>query len=115
MRLYKKYVHLVVFLILIMTVSIIPEHNPFINNDLNCVSPSVLHVSGDKGELLTEITEKADTYTEPPQDAYIDRVWKKTPGRNGVKVNIEESYKKMKKEGVFKEELFVYDTVYPEV
>src|SRR5699024_12669403 len=39
----------------------------------------------------------------------IDRVWKKTPGRNGRKVNVEESYQKMKQHGAYDDTLLVFD------
>lgn len=50
-----------------------------------------------------------------PQDAYIDRVWKKTAGRNGLEVNIEKSYEKMKETGIFDESKLVFDQISPEV
>ncbi|MDA4896539.1 hypothetical protein PFZ55_57825, partial [Streptomyces sp. MS2A] len=37
------------------------------------------------------------------------------PGYNGLKVNIEKSYKKMKQAGEFDEKLLVYDQVKPDV
>src|SRR5699024_2747599 len=46
-------------------------------------------------------------------NAYIDEVWKKTPGRNGIKVNVEQSYEKMKEMKVFDETKLVYDEVAP--
>src|SRR5699024_11068761 len=52
---------------------------------------------------------------EKPENAYIDRVFKKTPGRNGKRVLISESYKKMKGEGNFDETLLVYEEVPPKV
>src|SRR5690625_2241669 len=62
-----------------------------------------------KDELLEEIERYAQLYDERAEDAYIDRVWKKTPGRNGRKVNVQESYKKMKTAKQFDETLLVYD------
>ncbi|WP_328701075.1 polysaccharide deacetylase family protein [Aquibacillus kalidii] len=66
-------------------------------------------------ELLEKIKEKKAKYEEEPQNAKIDKVWKKMPGRNGIEVNVEKSYEKMKEMGKFKEELLVYDQVEPEV
>src|SRR5699024_11490165 len=54
-------------------------------------------------------------YNETPEDAYIDRVWKKTPGRNGLKVNIDKSYEKMKKNKVFNESQLVVEQIVPQV
>lgn len=65
--------------------------------------------------VLETIEELADQYSVAPEDAYIDRVWKKTVGQNGRKVNIKKSYKKMKKLNKFDEKLLVFDEVLPEV
>lgn len=66
-------------------------------------------------ELLLMIKRVAENYYEEPEDAYIDRIWKKTPGRNGRKVNVEKSYEKMKQIGIFDESLLVYDQFKPAV
>lgn len=65
--------------------------------------------------LMDEIANKATEYEEEPQDAYIDRVWKKTPGRNGLRVAINDSYQKMKEAGQFDENLLVYEEVKPKI
>src|SRR5699024_12731219 len=49
-----------------------------------------------KDTLYKEKKRKATKYNEAPKNAVIDRVWKKTQGRTGIKVNVEESYQKMK-------------------
>lgn len=63
--------------------------------------------------LYQEIKEKRTEFEIAPEDAYIDQVWKKTPGLNGKKVNIKKSFDKMKKEGVFNEKKLVFDPVRP--
>lgn len=110
MHAYKKYVHIVVFT-LILLISFNYDYNPL---QLSPITTSI-SVSQSKDSLYREIEEKAETYKEAPQNAYIDRVWKKTPGRNGKEVNIEKSYRNMKKAGVFREELLVYNDIYPEI
>ncbi|HLR41830.1 MAG TPA: polysaccharide deacetylase family protein [Pseudogracilibacillus sp.] len=72
-------------------------------------------VSSTTNPLLTEIKEKAATYEEAPEDAYIDSVYKKTPGRNGRKVNVQKSYAKMKKKNQFDETKLVFDSISPKV
>ena len=74
-------------------------------------------VTPGKDTLYTEIEQKAasEEYKEAPQDAYIDRVYKKTPGRNGRDINVEKSYKKMKEAGVFQEDLLIFDEVRPKI
>lgn len=66
-------------------------------------------------DLLQTIEEQAHQYEEAAEDAVIDRVWKKTPGRNGRKVNIKKSHKKMKEANKFDENLLVFDDVPTEV
>ena len=68
-----------------------------------------------KQSLMEKIEEVADDYKEKAEDAYIDNVWKKTPGRNGKKVNIKKSYENMEEIGRFDEELLVFDYIEPEV
>lgn len=72
-------------------------------------------VNKDNQKLLQEIKERADQLSRSPDNAYIDKVWKKTPGRYGATVNIEESYENMKKQGTFKRKLLVYDYIKPNV
>ncbi|MEQ2526532.1 hypothetical protein EKG37_03060 [Robertmurraya yapensis] len=65
--------------------------------------------------LYEEISLKAKEYEKPPIDAKIDRVWKTIPGINGLKVDIDASYKKMKKAGEFNQEKLVFTEVKPSV
>mgnify|MGYP001449026854 CR=1 FL=1 len=65
--------------------------------------------------ILEEIRKNLNEFEEEPDDAYIDRVWKKTPGRNGLRVLVNESYQNMKKNGKFDPSLFVYEEVPPSV
>jgi probable sporulation protein (polysaccharide deacetylase family) len=65
--------------------------------------------------LYVEITEKAEKYKILPQDAKIDRVWKAMPGYNGLKVDIEASYKNMKKLGEFSTDQLVYQQISPNI
>lgn len=65
--------------------------------------------------LMDELLSRSTDYEEEPQDAYIDRIWKKTPGRNGLRVLINDSYKKMKQKGVFEASLLDFKEVQPNV
>ncbi|MCA0969090.1 polysaccharide deacetylase family protein [Halobacillus litoralis] len=66
-------------------------------------------------DLRDKIEEKKQEFEKKPQDAAIDSVWKKTPGLNGRKVDVEASFQKMKKKGSFDSKLLVYKTIPPEV
>ncbi|RWZ60444.1 hypothetical protein EQV77_03890 [Halobacillus fulvus] len=66
-------------------------------------------------DLYKTIEENKSEYERPAEDAWIDSVWKKTPGINGRIVDVQASYEKMKKEGKFNEKLLVYKIIKPEV
>nr|WP_239432818.1 polysaccharide deacetylase family protein [Sporosarcina sp. ACRSL] len=63
--------------------------------------------------------QKIKTYSEQheikPIDAKVDRVWKAIPGYNGLRINVEASYEKMKAKGKFDETLLVFEQVPPNV
>ncbi|MBO0586085.1 polysaccharide deacetylase family protein [Sporosarcina sp. E16_8] len=50
----------------------------------------------DKDDLIKQISAYNDQHGIEPIDAKLDRVWKAIPGYNGLKVDIEASYKNMK-------------------
>lgn len=112
MRAYKKYVNTVVFIIIVL-ISFNIDHNPFTMHD---IIPSI-YVNQSKDPLYEEIKAKAanDIYIVKPENAYIDRVWKKTPGRNGKEINIEKSFQNMKKSEKYSDELLVYNQTRPEI
>ncbi|MFG6118298.1 polysaccharide deacetylase family protein [Thalassobacillus sp. B23F22_16] len=70
-----------------------------------------LTASVETTDLYKQIEAKKGDYDLPAQDAYIDKVWKKTPGLEGRKVNVKKSYEKMKKMNTFDEDKLVYDAV----
>ncbi|WP_077601208.1 polysaccharide deacetylase family protein [Oceanobacillus sojae] len=113
MKRYFKYVHVLVFLILIFTVFDI-RYNPF-QTDYVVMEPAAIEISSTEDDLYKEIEQKKETYQQKPQNAYIDKVWKKTPGRNGLEVNVEETYQKMKEANKWDEDLLVFNETSPEV
>ncbi|QTM99459.1 polysaccharide deacetylase family protein [Sediminibacillus dalangtanensis] len=89
--------------------------NPFKYNNLE-VLPEALPVTNPKEDTLrNEIEAQAKHWNEKPDNAKIDKVWKKMPGRNGLKVNVEESVAKMKKAGKFDKSLLVLEQVPPRI
>ncbi|QKY69069.1 polysaccharide deacetylase family protein [Lentibacillus sp. CBA3610] len=111
---YHWLVHVCVF-ILIVTVSFDFTYDPFEPNHTVTFSNAVEEVTKTDDPLYEKIQEKRTDYEEAPQDAKIDQVWKKVPGRNGVKVNVDKSYEQMKENGVFDETLLVYEQIPPEI
>ncbi|SFK27911.1 probable sporulation protein, polysaccharide deacetylase family [Halobacillus dabanensis] len=65
--------------------------------------------------LYQKIESEKSNYEWEAEDAKIDSVWKKTPGIVGRTVDVEASYKKMKKEGNYDPKLLVYKLVRPKV
>lgn len=65
--------------------------------------------------LYEEISTRAKEFEKPPIDAKIDPVWKAIPGINGLKVDIDASYKKMKEQGEFDKGKLVFKQVEPQV
>src|SRR5690606_15544334 len=110
---YRNYINLVVFVIIVM-LSFNINVNPFKTND-EAVFSQLPVLNTEEDPLYIEIQEKAASYNEEPKDAYIDPVWKKTPGRNGRQVDVEASYIRMKKDGNFNENLLVYKQIKPKV
>lgn len=88
---------------------------PPVNQYIASLQEQSMAVMKENDKLYAEIVEKAKRYEIPPQDAVIDRVWKATPGYNGLKVDVQASYKSMKKEGKFDERKLVYKQVSPRV
>ncbi|QFK71027.1 polysaccharide deacetylase family protein [Pradoshia sp. D12] len=76
---------------------------------------TVAYVTNTNDELYQQIEQAAKTYNQEPVDAVIDKVWKKTPGYNGIQVNIEKSYKKMKTKGKFQEAQLIFKENSPNV
>lgn len=73
----------------------------------------VMMVVSEQDPLKMQIIQLADSYKISPNEAIVtdDTI---IPGNNGRKVNIEKSYKKMRKNNVFNNNLLVYDILYPD-
>lgn len=72
-------------------------------------------VGNQNDPLYEEIQQKAKKYEVLPKDAMIDSVWKSVPGYNGLKVDLNSSYKVMKDDGVFNEKKLIYKQIPPKV
>lgn len=72
----------------------------------------VMTVVSEQDPLKIEINEVADDYKISPNEAIVtsDTI---IPGNNGREVNIEKSYKRMRKNNIFNNNMLVYDIIYP--
>ncbi|TWI55208.1 polysaccharide deacetylase family protein [Halalkalibacter nanhaiisediminis] len=110
----KKVVHVSVFCIIII-LSIGAVQNPFSINYIGDLKSESQMVLKHQDPLYEEISARSESYMEPALDARIDRVWKAVPGYNGLEVDVEASYDKMKKLGVFDESRLVFTETSPNV
>jgi peptidoglycan-N-acetylglucosamine deacetylase len=109
----KKHLIGIVF-IAILTVLVVS--NPLSSQYISLLKEESVTVSGgEKSSLLLQIQEQAENFEVPAEDAKIDPVWKARPGYNGLKVNIDASYKKMKKSMKFDQEKLVFEEVSPKI
>lgn len=108
MRKFTHFVIICVFALLIV-------NNSFTDQYVSGLKSKTLAVSKQRDELYQEIANKAAGYYVAPEDAKIDRVWKAIPGLNGIEVDIEASYRKMKVDGHFNEEKLVLKQIVPKV
>jgi peptidoglycan-N-acetylglucosamine deacetylase len=102
-----------IFIIGLLSLMIV--NNPLTDRYVHGLKEINIPVSGQKNALYMEIEEKAKEYEKPAQDAKIDPVWKALPGYNGLKVDISDSYAKMKKGGKFDPAKLVYIQTSPAV
>ncbi|CAM3988789.1 polysaccharide deacetylase family protein [Lederbergia lenta] len=68
-----------------------------------------------KDELYKEIELFSEQNKEEAIDARVDSVWKAIPGYNGMEVNIQSSYKKMKANGKFDKSKIVFNQISPNI
>ncbi|APH05210.1 polysaccharide deacetylase family protein [Bacillus weihaiensis] len=110
----RKLIHLFGFL-LILTISIGFIENPFTSSFVDQMKDSDVTVIKKQDPLYEEIIEKAKEYQVPAVNAEIHKVWKATPGYNGLQVDVEASYKKMQAKGTFNKDLLVFRQVKPSI
>lgn len=99
----------------IITVAWFSVNNPLVDTYVTSLKGNVVTVGKQENPLYESIIKNASTYEIPPSNAKIDEVWKAIPGYNGVTVDIEASYKNMKKSGTFDEKKLVYKQTKPSV
>lgn len=113
---YKKYVHVVLFVLLILMLFVRTDQADYSHSILPIYfSPLAIEVTKERDQLKSDITSKATELYEEPEDAYIDRIWKKTPGRDGREVNIKETIENMKEKDRVDKSLFIYERIKPEI
>ncbi|ARK26183.1 hypothetical protein SporoP37_04950 [Sporosarcina sp. P37] len=82
--------------------------------ETNAASTASASATG-KDKLTTELESFSKAHQIPAVDAKVDRVWKAIPGYNGLEVDLEASYRKMKATGKLDESKVVYKETSPAV
>ncbi|RLQ95697.1 polysaccharide deacetylase family protein [Falsibacillus albus] len=106
---------LVVEIGLIVIITIAAVQNPLSSQYVYRLKESAVEAAGSNNDVYSKIEKAAEQFSIKPQDAKIDRVWKTIPGYNGLKVDIDASYKKMKKDQTFSEQKLIFKQVPPKV
>ncbi|MEI5906226.1 polysaccharide deacetylase family protein [Bacillus spongiae] len=101
-------------IVLIIIIGWLTVNNPWTNSYVTTLKTIDVPVDG-KNELIQRIEKEAKAFYIAPKDAVVDSVWKATAGYNGLKVDIEGSYKKMKKEGKYQKDLLIFEQISPKV
>src|SRR5881392_1998213 len=102
-------------IVLFLIGALITVNDTAVSTYVDFIKKQSLPAAKQTSSLYQEISKEAPKYEIKPSDATIDRVWKKIPGYNGLKVDIAGSYKKMKKTGKFTEKGLVFKQIIPKV
>ncbi|OIJ17884.1 hypothetical protein BKP45_20195 [Anaerobacillus alkalidiazotrophicus] len=111
----KKFILQICTFFIIIVLSIGSIQNPYTTNYIQEIKADSRSVATFSDPLFIELKQYADERNVPPIDAVVDRVWKAIPGLNGLEIDIEASYEKMRKDGEFLENRLVYKQVPPTI
>lgn len=102
--------------VLILTATAFSVHNPFTSTYIESIKAQSTAVSQmESNSIYQQIKDKAKELNSPPKNAEIDPVWKATPGYNGLVVDMEASFKAMKKDNKFDGNKLVVKQIEPTV
>lgn len=90
-------------------------NNPYTTTYVTSLKTDILPAASNGSSLMMEVETKAKDYEVKPINAVVDPVWKAIPGYNGLSVDVERSFAKMKKGGTFNPDKLVYKETEPEV
>ncbi len=99
----------------IVLVTLGSVQNPLTERYVSQLKHSSVVVSQNIDSLYLEIESKASEYEVSPQNAVVDKVWKATPGYNGLKVDINASFKNMNQGGYFDPKYLIFKESPPSI
>lgn len=111
----KKFVSVLFLGCCLMVISFGAVQNPFSLQYINELKQDTTMVMKQQDPLYEEIELNKEQFEEDAIDARVDPVWKALPGYNGLKVDVDASYDKMKKLGTFNEDRLVFKETAPSV
>ncbi len=111
----RKFILQICTFFIIIVLSMGSIQNPYTTNYIQEIKRESQAVATFNDPLFIELQQYADQKKLPPINASVDKVWKAIPGLNGLEVDIEASYEKMRKEGTFLERKLVYKEIPPEI
>lgn len=112
----KKFILHVGTFFLIVMISIGSIQNPYTSNYIQQVKQAeAIVVSNMKDPLYLQIEQFALEVKKPAIDAVVHEVWKAIPGYNGLEIDVEASYERMRHEGQFEKHKLVYKEISPNV
>ncbi|MDM5198914.1 polysaccharide deacetylase family protein [Fictibacillus enclensis] len=101
---------------LILAFAVGMVQNPFTSTYIEKMKDQTATVSKmQENSLYEELQQKAPSYHKAPIDAKIDRVWKAIPGYNGMELDIDASYKKLKGSKTIDKKKLVFKQIPPKV
>lgn len=104
----------VIPLIAILVFAWLIVNNPLSNTYVSTLINNSILVTAGSDRLYEAIRDYAEKNNVDPINAKIDPVWKAIPGINGLTVDVEASFKKMKNSEEFTESKIVFEQVSPE-
>ncbi|UZJ77125.1 polysaccharide deacetylase family protein [Fictibacillus sp. KU28468] len=111
----RNLLHVSMF-ILIIGVTVGTVQNPFTSTYLDSMKAQTTMVSKTQdNRLFEQLQKKAGEVNKPPINAAVDRVWKAVPGYNGVELDVDASYKKMRGLKTIDDKKLVFKQIPPKV
>ncbi|PYZ98059.1 hypothetical protein CR205_05535 [Alteribacter lacisalsi] len=101
--------------LLVILITFVSVQNPITSSYIQQLKEEAVAPASGTTDLFREIADRKAEFEEAPVNARVDKVWKSVPGLNGLSVDVEASYEKMKPEGFFNERKLVYRQNRPEV
>jgi probable sporulation protein (polysaccharide deacetylase family) len=100
--------------LLIVLISFSSVQHPVTSGYINELRERADTVMKQEDPLYMEILKRQKDYEIAPVDAVIDKVWKAIPGYNGLKLDVQASFERLKEEKEFQEEKLVFTQIPPE-